>query len=156
VQRIEWFPKTGHLLLSGSMDHTVKIWEAYGQRKCLRSYMGHSEAVRDMCFSADGTKFWTASYDKFVKVWDTETGQVISRHTTKKIPYCVRVHPTRPDEFLVGQSNKKIVQVHSSAHNAKDCQEDGEAVLTPVSPSLVSLSGSSVCAVRCAVGRSFE
>jgi len=44
------------------------------------------------------------------KLWDTETGQVISRHTTKKIPYCVKFHPERQNEFLVGQSNKKIVQ----------------------------------------------
>jgi len=47
-----------------------------------------------------------------VKVWDTETGQCISRHTTKKVPFCVKINPDedKQNEFLVGQSNKKIVQ----------------------------------------------
>lgn len=66
--------------------------------------------MRDVVFSPDGSRFLSASFDKYIKLWDTETGQCISRHTTKKIPYCVRFHPDRPNECLVGQNNKKIVQ----------------------------------------------
>ncbi len=32
--------------------------------------------VRSCQFSNDGRKFFTASYDKTVKLWDTETGEI--------------------------------------------------------------------------------
>ena len=46
-------------------------------------------------------------------MWDTETGQCISRHTTKKIPFCIKWFPEEgghENEFLCGQSNKLVVQ----------------------------------------------
>jgi len=110
VNAIRFFPKTGHLLLSCSMDKTVKIWSTEGQRRCLRTYIGHDQAVRDICFTKDGRRFVSCSYDKYIKLWDTETGQCISRHTNKRIPYCAVLHPERDNEMLCGMSNKVIVQ----------------------------------------------
>uniref|UniRef100_A0A7S2TJD6 Pre-mRNA-processing factor 17 n=1 Tax=Lotharella oceanica TaxID=641309 RepID=A0A7S2TJD6_9EUKA len=112
VHRIEFFPKSGHLLLSGSMDHTVKLWAVTGQKRLLRTYKGHMGGVRDINFNHDGTKFMTASYDRYVKMWDTEYGKCISRHTSKRIPFCVRIHPSAEKQYecLVGQGDKLIVQ----------------------------------------------
>ncbi|KAI9206488.1 WD40-repeat-containing domain protein [Polychytrium aggregatum] len=112
VNAIRFFPNSAHLLLSASMDSTVKIWDVFHDRKCLRTYMGHSKAVRDICFTNDGRKFLTASYDKWIKLWDTETGQCISRFTTKRIPYCVKFNPDEDKQnlFLAGCADKVIYQ----------------------------------------------
>ncbi|KNA13557.1 hypothetical protein SOVF_115590 [Spinacia oleracea] len=94
------------------MDTEVKIWDVYGSGKCMRTYMGHSKAVRDICFSNDGTKFLSAGYDKNIKYWDTETGQVISTFSTGKLPYVVKLNPDddKQNLLLSGMSDKKIMQ----------------------------------------------
>ncbi|KAG9154801.1 hypothetical protein Leryth_020078 [Lithospermum erythrorhizon] len=112
VSAIRFFPKHGHLILSAGMDSKVKIWDVFNSGKCMRTYMGHSKAVRDISFSNDGTKFLTASYDRNIKYWDTETGKVISTFSTGKIPYVVRLNPDddKQNILLAGMSDKKIVQ----------------------------------------------
>ncbi|KAI7732715.1 hypothetical protein M8C21_001893 [Ambrosia artemisiifolia] len=112
VSAIRFFPKYGHLILSAGMDCKVKIWDVCNSGKCMRTYMGHSKAVRDISFCNDGTKFLTAGYDKNIKYWDTETGQVISTFSTGKIPYVVKLNPDddKQNILLAGMSDKKIVQ----------------------------------------------
>lgn len=39
--------------------------------------VGHSKAVRDICFNNAGTKFLSAAYDRYLKLWDTETGRLV-------------------------------------------------------------------------------
>lgn len=112
VSAIQFFPTFGHLILSGSMDSTCKIWSVNGDRRCLRTFYGHTEAVRAIDFNFDGSRFISASYDRFIKEWDTETGQCITKVTSKKVPFCAKFHPAahRANDVLVGQSDKKIVQ----------------------------------------------
>ena len=79
VNVIKFFPKTSHLILSGAMDTKVKIWDVYGERQVRRTYMGHSKGIKDAKFNHNGEKFLSASYDKYIKLWDTETGKMINR-----------------------------------------------------------------------------
>jgi len=112
VAAIAWFPGNGHLLLSAGMDTKVKIWDVFNTRKCMQTYMGHAAAVRDINFSNDGRRFLTCSYDRYLKLWDTETGSCISAFTNRKLPYCVKFNPDEDKQhvFLAGCSNKHIVQ----------------------------------------------
>ncbi|KAI8967481.1 WD40-repeat-containing domain protein, partial [Mycotypha africana] len=112
VASIKFFPKSAHLLLSGGMDNEIKIWDVYHDRSLLRSYLGHTKAVRDIAFNNDGTKFLSASYDRNVKLWDTETGQCIRTFSTGRLPYCATFNPDEDKQniFLAGYSDKKIVQ----------------------------------------------
>lgn len=57
----------------------MQIWDVYHDRKCLRTFMGHSKAVREANFNNKGTRFISASYDRYVKIWDTETGNTLRR-----------------------------------------------------------------------------
>ncbi|TIB77578.1 WD40 repeat-like protein [Wallemia mellicola] len=113
VSRIKLFPGSGHLLLSASMDNKVKLWDVYNEGKCLRTFMGHYRAVKDVAFNNDGTRFLSASYDKQIKLWDTETGQCISAFTNNKSPQCITFNPDadKQDTFLAGMQDRKIIQV---------------------------------------------
>ncbi|KAJ8963666.1 hypothetical protein NQ314_005457 [Rhamnusium bicolor] len=111
IAAIRWFPRTAHMFLSASMDCRIKLWEVYNERRCIRTYYGHRQAVRDINFNNSGKQFLSAGYDRYIKLWDTETGQVISRYTSRKIPYCVKFNPDKNKQhlFVAGTSDKKII-----------------------------------------------
>ncbi|ETS75264.1 hypothetical protein PFICI_13748 [Pestalotiopsis fici W106-1] len=112
VTGLRFFPHSGHLLLSAGADATVKIFDVYHQRELLRTYSGHTKAVSDICFNESGTQFLSASFDRMMKLWDTETGACINKFTTGKTPHVIRFNPSpeHSHEFLAGMSDKKIVQ----------------------------------------------
>lgn len=112
VMALRFFPGSGHLLLSASADTTIKIFDVYHERELLRTYSGHSKAVSDICFNEAGTQFLSASFDRMMKLWDTETGTCISKFTTGKTPHVIKFNPDpeHANEFLAGMSDKKIVQ----------------------------------------------
>lgn len=111
VSAIRLFPQTGHLMLSAGMDSKVKLWELYKERRLVRSYMGHRQAVRDIEFNNTGTQFLTASYDRYVKLWDTEIGKCQNQFNLKRVAYCIRFNPDADKQhlFLVGCADKKIL-----------------------------------------------
>jgi pre-mRNA-processing factor 17 len=113
-----FIPRTGHLLLSASMDGCLRVYETgffdHGKkRRCMMTYKGHSSSIREIDWSPDGTRFLSASYDKCVRLWDAETGKTIGKFVDGKssVPYCAKFYPLDGAQmFLVGQSNRKIVQ----------------------------------------------
>ena len=131
VSAMRLFPKSGHLLLSGSMDCKIKLWDVYHEGKCLRTYIGHSKAVKDVTFSNDGRRFLSAGYDRQMKLWDTETGQCISAFSHGKIPHVVRFHPDEDKQhtFLAGMSDKKIIQFDT---NTGEMTQEYDQHLGPV------------------------
>ena len=110
ITAIRFFPKTAHLLLSGSADAKIKIFDVYRERELLRTYSGHVKAITDAEFSPDGGRMLSAALDRYMKVWDVETGKCLSRFKTGAIPHVIRFNPSAPHEFLAGMSDKKIVQ----------------------------------------------
>ncbi|GFE53162.1 hypothetical protein protein [Babesia ovis] len=111
VQAIRYLPRTGHCLLSASMDGFVKIWDANNNRKCLRTYKGHCKGVRDIAFAnTDGSKFYSCGFDSTVIQWDTEYGKVIGVYGMEATPFCVTVYPLDEGIFIVGGANKKASQ----------------------------------------------
>ncbi len=111
VSRIKWFPKSAHLILSGGMDSKVKLWEVFNNRRCVRTYVGHKQAVKDVDFNKEGDRFLSTSYDRFVKLWDTETGECVGRFSNNKMAHCVRFNPDDDKQhlFLSGMADKKIL-----------------------------------------------
>lgn len=110
VTAIRFLPKTGHVLLSASLDNSIKLWDVNYDGHLLRSFNGHSLGVRDLCFTNDGSRFMSASYDGYVKLWDTETGVCTGRFNSGKRPNMVRIYPENESEFLVSQDSNDIIQ----------------------------------------------
>lgn len=79
-----------------------------GDRAVRRTYSGHTAAVRDIKFSNDGSRFVSAGYDRFIRLWDTETGQCINTFTNRKMPYCCTFYPEDNDMMLAGCSDNRV------------------------------------------------
>ncbi|KAI5970896.1 hypothetical protein CANMA_000056 [Candida margitis] len=118
VNKLQFFPHSGHLLLSCGNDGLIKLWSVYDSFELLRVYKGHKLAVKDVSFNSTGGKFLSCGFDKVIRIWDTETGEVIKTIYTSSIPNVVRFNPNNDSEFIVGLSNHKIEHYNLTAiHN---------------------------------------
>jgi len=114
VHRIRLSPVTGHLLLAAGLDGECKVWSVgsgttEAPPKLMRTYAGHTAAVRDVQFNHDGAKFVSASFDRYLRLWDTASGEVLQTFSNRKVPYVVQFYPHDDNFFVVGCSDNKIV-----------------------------------------------
>ena len=65
------FSPDGKILASGSVDHTIKLWDV-ATGTLLRTLSGHTSFVESVAFSPDGKILASGSYDKTIKLWDVE------------------------------------------------------------------------------------
>jgi pre-mRNA-processing factor 17 len=110
VSAIDFFPGTGHLLLSAAMDGKCKVWDVLSDRGVRRTYVGHSHGVRSIDFSSDGSRFVSAGYDRLQRLWDVETGQAVSTFTNRRQSNQIKFYPRDNHIFLVAASDHKVYQ----------------------------------------------
>jgi len=79
VNSILWCGSFGQVLASASMDGTVRIWDVFRSKKCVR-VLHHDGAVKDIQWNHNRNNILSGGYDKIVKLTDIETGTVIQSH----------------------------------------------------------------------------
>ena len=79
-------PKKLSILLSGSCDGEVRIWDLSG-RQCLINILAHSRFVRGVCMDPAGNNFITVGEDKIIKQWryEEEGGEAGEREPVSTI-----------------------------------------------------------------------
>ncbi|KIM24764.1 hypothetical protein M408DRAFT_49255, partial [Serendipita vermifera MAFF 305830] len=71
------FSPDGSRIVSGSGDHTIRVWDAETSETILGPLQGHKSPVNSVSFSPDGTKIVSGSSDHTIRVWDVETGETV-------------------------------------------------------------------------------
>lgn len=77
------FSPDGTLIVSGSYDKTVRIWDA-AVGIPIANLEGHTSDVTSVAFSPDGTRIASGSYDNTIRIWNTITHRslaVLKGHT---------------------------------------------------------------------------
>ena len=64
---------TGDFLLSCSMDHTVKLWDANIPKQSRFTFRGHVDSVNSIQWQPYSNMFVSGAGDKTVSIWDIRT-----------------------------------------------------------------------------------
>ena len=78
VNCVKYHPN-GTLLLSGSRDAHLNLWDADKSYELTRQIPAHNYAIYSIVFSPDGNHFATGSMDKTIKIWDANEVELLLR-----------------------------------------------------------------------------
>ena len=76
------FSPDGARIVSGSLDKTLRLWDANTGQPIGAPLTGHTDMVDSVAFSPDGRRIASGSDDKTVRLWDADTGQPIGAPLT--------------------------------------------------------------------------
>ncbi|PQE26677.1 hypothetical protein CJF30_00011108 [Rutstroemia sp. NJR-2017a BBW] len=65
------------IVVSGSYDKTVRLWDTATGKQVLPPLKGHTDGVNSVAFSPDGKQVVSGSSDQTVRLWDTTTGKQV-------------------------------------------------------------------------------
>jgi WD40 repeat protein len=72
------FSQDNKRIVSGSLDNTIRVWDAETGDVVSGPFEGLSGFVNSVAFSQDGKHIVSGSSDKTIRVWDAETGDIVS------------------------------------------------------------------------------
>ena len=104
---IHWHPFQSQLLLSASLDGTVKLWDANEKGKCIATYDHHGSGVRAAKW-IENSKIVSGGYDKCCKYMNIETGQIISSFEHTGFVTSMNVHFGNKDMVVTGDINGNV------------------------------------------------
>ncbi|OUL20282.1 hypothetical protein BV372_32830 [Nostoc sp. T09] len=97
------------LLISGSRDQTIKIWQLE-TGELIRTLKGHRDEVCTITLSPDEQIIASGSADKTIKLWHVETGELLSTFTGHT-DTVTAVAFTASGEMLVSGSLDKTIKI---------------------------------------------
>ena len=90
------------------LSSKCKIWDTSEDFKVRRTFSGHSEGVRSVQFSNTGEQFLSSGFDRFIRLWDVETGSAAATFSNRKMAYCVKFYPRDNHLFIAACSDNKV------------------------------------------------
>ena len=118
------FSLDGRLLVSGSYDETVKLWDVQ-TGGVIKTFNGHTDYVLSVSISADCTVIASGSKDKTIRLWDIQTKECYQVTEQKEVVNYVSFSPMDSHSFISTSSGTlhqwdinghQINQNHDSSH----------------------------------------
>jgi len=100
------FSPDGTMLVSGSNDTTIKLWDMQ-TGGVVKTFQGHTKCVSSVSISPNYTTIASASGDETIRLWDIQAGEcycVIQQGS--RANFHVHFFPLDPHHFIFVASNK--------------------------------------------------
>ena len=107
VLSVEWHSLDQRLLISASLDSTVKLWDVEKLSECVTTYHFHSKAVRDVEWITSET-FLTAGYDSIASYVDAGYSKEIVRLKHDAFVSVVKAHTSDKNLVLTGDFDGQL------------------------------------------------
>lgn len=89
VGQIEYHPCAKNVLVSSSIDKTVKVWDTE-KAQCYIN-LQHNDLIYSFCFNYNGSMIATSSRDKKIRIWDIRSSTIVSEGNSHDGPKPCRI-----------------------------------------------------------------
>jgi elongator complex protein 2 len=123
VNVVKFLPNSEGILLSGSVDKTLRIWKKSPRSKhytCIQTISDHSSSINCIAVAAGSRMFVSGSADAVVKTWSLDESFVASLQqsitvTPRFFPLAMALSPlaNAPDSYVLAVAGTKdIIQLY--------------------------------------------
>jgi elongator complex protein 2 len=123
VNVVKFLPKSDGILLSGSVDKTIKIWKkdsSSEQHSCIQTISDHGSSLNCIAVTAGSRIFATGSADAVIKIWSLNDQSVATLKQFIEVrprffPLALALSPLigAPDSYvLAAAGTKDIIQLY--------------------------------------------
>ena len=107
VLGLHWHPSDERLLLSCSLDGTVRLWDVLWQKECVATYEMQDIPIKKVLWTTNTTMV-SAGYDSCAFHTDVESGRVLSKLKHNSHVTALAVHPEDTNSLLTGNSKSEL------------------------------------------------
>jgi WD40 repeat protein len=123
------FSSDGKLLVSGSNDMTVKVWDVQ-TGGVIKTFYGHTGCVWSVSISADCTRIASGCEDKTVRLWDIQTGECLcviqQQHNVDHVSFS-SINP----QYVISISDDKVWQWDVNGHQIPPVYDGSYIAFSP-------------------------
>ena len=114
------FAPDGCQFASATTNGLVHIWDA-STGEHIRCLSGHHDLMRSIVFTSDSRRLITGSWDKTVRLWQIESGEVLQSFDSSS-RFCIS-----PDDrhIVVAQELGSLIQVFNTDNREEHCRLNG-------------------------------
>ncbi len=116
VSAIAYHP-SGNYFASGSMDHTIKVWDINSGKQIL-SVNIHTGTVNHLSFSKDGNQILSSGMDNMIYITEIPSGKTVFKYNFK-IKNAIPINASfsiDESKIIIGDNKDKLLIIDRQSH----------------------------------------
>lgn len=116
---ISWNPMEAFIFATANEDQNSYLWDMRYMDKSLNVFKGHVNAVMDVDFSPTGKEIVTGSYDKTLRIFQTNKGHSRDVYHTKRMQHIFITKFSTDSKYIFSGSDDGNVRIWRTKANER-------------------------------------